>query len=343
MKWYEEKDAENDVIVASRIRLLRNLRDEKFPWRLEEQEASRLTEELETKLTGIGSLDGRSYQTIQLSDLTQVQRNALRERRTISRTAAKQPGRAGLMLSADEAVSLILNCEDHFRIQVSHSGAQLKQSWKETDKIDDYINELYPYAFDEQVGYLTTYPTNMGTGMRAYQILHLALLDSVSRFEDIVEEIGRYGIKLKPAFSSDRQLNGNMYVLYNEKTLGISEEEILELLEKVGGQLAGQERSLRDNSVEQHRLEVEDICYKAYGTIRYSKLMTLKMSMHLLSQLRWGQEKQIIRFSRYCNFYEIMMGIQEANLTLGSEKPADASKQNQIRAEYIQKCLPELV
>ena len=110
------------------------------------------------------------------------------------------------------------------------------------------------------------------------------------------------------------------------KTLGTSEEEILELLDKVGGQLASQERTLRDNSIEQHRLEVEDICYKAYGTIRYSKLMTLKMGMHLVSQLRWGQEKQIIRFKEYCNFYEIMMGMQEANLT-AQNKTTGASMQ----------------
>lgn len=343
MKWYEEKDAENDVIVASRIRLLRNLRDYKFPWKLEEQEAKKLTGELEEKLRTIGSLDGRSYVVSDLSQMTQLERNALRERRMISRRAAKEPGQAGLIRSADEAVSLTINCEDHLRMQVSHSGAQLHQSWKEMDKIDDYVNELYPYAFDDQVGYLTTYPTNIGTGMRAYLVLHLALLDSVSRFEDIVDEISRFGLKLKPAFSSDKQLNGNMYVLYNEKTLGTSEEEILELLEKVGGQLAGQERSLRDNSIEQHRLEVEDICYKAYGTIRYSKLMTLKMGMHLISQLRWGQEKQIIRFQEYCNFYEIMMGMQEANLATQSTKAADTSKQNQLRAQYLRKCLPQIV
>ena len=128
----------------------------------------------------------------------------------------------------------------------------------------------------------------------------------------------------------------------NEKTLGTSEEEILELLDKVGGQLASQERTLRDNSIEQHRLEVEDICYKAYGTIRYSKLMTLKMGMHLVSQLRWGQEKQIIRFKEYCNFYEIMMGMQEANLT-AQNKTTGVSKQNQLRADYLRSCLPELV
>ena len=331
MKWYEEKDAENDVIVASRIRLLRNLRDYKFPWKLEKEEAGKLTGELEEKLRGIGNIDGRSYSVYDLSGMTQTERNALRERRMISRRAAKEPGQAGLIRSADEAVSLTINCEDHLRMQVSHAGAQLHQSWKEMDKIDDYVNELYPYAFDDQVGYLTTYPTNIGTGMRAYLVLHLALLDSVSRFDDIVDEIGRFGLKLKPAFSSDRQLNGNMYVLYNE------------LLDKVGGQLAGQERTLRDNSIEQHRLEVEDICYKAYGTIRYSKLMTLKMGMHLVSQLRWGQEKQIIRFKEYCNFYEIMMGMQEANLMAQNKAAKDASKQNQLRAEYLKSHLPELV
>lgn len=105
-----------------------------------------------------------------------------------------------------------------------------------------------------------------------------------------------------------------MYVLYNEKTLGTSEEEILELLDKVGGQLASQERTLRDNSIEQHRLEVEDICYKAYGTIRYSKLMTLKMGMHLVHSFAGDRKNKLLDSMEYCNFYEIMMGMQEANL-----------------------------
>ena len=343
MKWYEEKDTDNDVIVASRIRLLRNIKDYRFPWKLQEEESKALTKELEERLSGIGSLDGRTYTISDLANMSKLERNALRERRLISRQAAKDPANAGLLQSADEAVSLTINCEDHFRMQISHTGAQLRQSWKEMDKLDDYINERYAYAFDEQVGYLTTYPTNIGTGMRAYLVLHLALLDSVSRFENIVEEISRFGLKLKPAFSSDKQLNGNMYVLYNEKTLGTSEEEILELLEKIGGQLENQERSLRDNSIEQHRLEAEDICYKAYGTIRYSKLMTLKMAMHLVSQLRWGQEKQVIRFKEYCNFYEIMMGMQEANLAINSKNLTKTAGQDQQRAEYLRSCLPELI
>lgn len=341
MKWYEERSSEKDVIVASRIRLLRNLTDYVYPWKLKEEESEKLIAKLRDGMADLTSMDGRVYQFCKLDQLTEAQRMAFRERRVISQAAAQSSG-AGLLLSEDESVSILMNCEDHLRIQINKAGAQLSQAWKEIDRIDDYINARYPYAFDEHVGYLTTYPTNIGTGMRAYMVLHLALFDSVSKFQDIIGEIGRYGLKLKPAFASDRQQNGNMYLLYNEKTLGISEEEILELLEKVAGQLTAQERMLRENSVEKHHLEVEDICYKAYGTIRYSRLLTLKMAMHLLSQLRWGQEMDVIHFQKPCNFYELMMEIQQANLAVTCSKPMQADAQNEVRAKWIREKLPEL-
>ena len=342
MKWYTTGGPDDDVIVASRIRLVRDIQGVPFPWKAGEKENSRLTAEMLQKLSGIGAAGGRSFENCRLSGMSQTERAALRERSLINRSAAKSPAQAGLMLSSDEAVSIVLNSEDHFRIQVSHSGSSLREAYKEADFIDDYIGEHYSYAFDDQFGYLTTYPTNIGTGMRAYQILHLPLLDSVTRFSEITEEINRYGLKLKPAFSQDRQQNGNMHVLYNEKTLGSSEEEIIALLEKVSAQLSEQERELRDESVKQHRLEVEDICCKAYGTIRYSKLMTMKMAMNMLSQMRWGAAKEVVRFKSDCQFYGMMLDIQEAALAISAGGRSDTENHNRSRADWMKSHLPEL-
>ena len=251
-KWYEQDGPDADVIVASRVRLVRGIAETPFPWKLGQNEAEALTAQMEQKLSGLGAACGRNYETCRLESMTEMQRKALREKSLLNKYAVSEPGKAGLMLSADEAVSIVLNSEDHFRIQVSRSGADLRSAYKEADLIDDHIGDQFSYAYDDQFGYLTAYPTNMGTGMRAYQILHLPLLDSVSRFSEIVEEITRYGLKLKPAFSQERQLNGSMHVLFNEKTLGSSEEEILALLEKVSAQLCEQERELRAESVKQH-------------------------------------------------------------------------------------------
>lgn len=340
MKWYEENGNDSDVVVGSRIRLVRNLKDYCFPWKLKQEQASSLSEELSEKLIGVGALSGRTMESCKLNILSHTQRDALRERRVISRTAAKEPASARLLLSKDESVSILINCEDHLRIQVC-SVSDLEQTWKEADRIDDYVNELYPYAFDEKIGYMTTFPTSIGTGMRVYKILHLPMLDSLDRFSELAGEVGRYGLKLKPAFSSDKQSNGNMYVLYNEKTLGISEVEILQLIDKVGSQLISQERTLRENSVKAHRLEAEDICYKAYGTIKYSRLLTMKMAMNLLSQLRWLQEMGLIELEKYCNFYGLMLEIQQAGLSLQGET-SKKIREDQQRAEYLRSRLPRL-
>ena len=342
MKWYTTNGPDSDVCVASRIRLVRDIAGKAFPWRLGEQDGKALTAQMMKDLSGLGAACGRNVEGCMLQGMSLTERTALRERSLITSNAIKNPAQAGLLLSADEAVSVVLNGDDHFRIQVSHSGSDLRAAYKEADLIDDLIGEHYGYAFDDQFGYLTTYPTSIGTGMRAYQILHLPLLDSVSRFPEIIEEISRYGLKLKPAFSQDRQQNGSMHVLFNEKTLGSSEEEIIALLEKVSSQLCEQERELRKESVRQHRLEVEDICCKAYGTIRYARLMTMKMAMNMLSQMRWGAEKKVIRFQTDCSFYGLMLDIQDGALSVSSGKKDGSDNHNLSRARWLKEHLPAL-
>jgi len=342
MKWYEEGGSESSVVVASRIRLVRNLKAFCFPAMLDEDEASKLTGELCGKLKKLSSVDGRTYEDFRLAEFDEVYREALQERQVINRTSVTEPRQAGLLLSKDEAVSVTVNSTDHIRMQISQSGMELQQIWGQMDKLDDCINEMYPYAFDSKLGYMTTYPTSVGTGMKAYLILHLALLDSVAKFPEIVSEIGRYGIKLRPAFGKKKESGGSLYVMFNQKTLGVSEQEIIQIMEKIAGQLISQEKSLRQHSVSRHRLRAEDICYKAYGNLRYSKLMTLETGMSLLSQLRWGQEDQVITFEKYCNIYELMTGIQPANLCVFYDKLLKGEALERARAEYLQKFLPEI-
>lgn len=342
MKWYDESGSESSVVVASRIRLVRNLNAYRFPGTLPSGETDELTKELCGKLKRISSVDGRSYEDCILSNMEQTQREALQERQIINRASVEEPAGVGLLLSGDEAVSVTINSVDHIRMQVSKSGMELQQIWGQIDKLDDCINEMYPYAYDDKLGYMTTYPTNLGTGMKAYLVLHLALLDSVEKFPDIVSEISRYGVKLRPAFGKSKETSGNLYVLFNQKTLGVSEQEVMQIIEKVGGQLAAQEKSLRQHSIERHRIHAEDICMKAYGNLRYSRLMTLQTGMHLLSSLRWGQEEQVITFEKYCNMYELMIGIQPSSLSVFFEKRLEGEALDQARAEYLQRFLPQL-
>jgi protein arginine kinase len=149
-------------------------------------------------------------------------------------------------------------------------------------------------------------------------------------------------VKLRPAFEKDKEKSGSMYVLFNQKTLGVSEQEVIQILEKIARQLEAQEQNLRRYSIDHHRIWAEDICYKAYGNLRYSRLMNLQTATHLLSQLRWGQEEQVIQFEKYCNFYELMIGIQPANLSVFFEKQLEGEEQDQARALYLQRFLPEL-
>ena len=342
MKWYEETGSDSSVAVASRIRLSRNLQEYKFPGKLNRDEANALTKELSDRLKRLSSVDGRSYEGMLLGQMDEIDRRALQERQLINSASVEAPQGAGLLVSGDEAVSVTLNSVDHIRLQVSRSGMELKEIWGQIDRLDDCINEMYPYAFDETLGYMTAYPTNVGTGMKAYVVLHLALLDSIDKFSDIVSEIGRYGVNLRPAFGKDRDISGNLYVLFNQKTLGVSEQEIIQIIEKVSGQLIAQEKSLRRHSAENHRLRAEDICLKAYGNLRYCRLMSLQTGMRLLSSLRWGQEEQVVSFEHYCNLYGLMQGIQPASLCVFYKKQLDGEALDQARADYLHRFLPAL-
>lgn len=342
LKWFEECGKEQDVIVASRIRLLRNLKSYPFPIRMSEDEGKDLINLLQKELSDIGNVVGRQFEGCTMDGFSPVHRMALKERQVLNQAAMDHDGSMGLMISDDESISLIFNADDHIRLQVSKAGLNLTEAWKEINKVDDFINEHFEYAFDEKLGYMTTYPTNLGTGMRAYLILHLPLLSTSSKFRNIVNEMGRYGVTMKPAFNETGENYGALYVLYNQKTLGQSEEDIIQVLTKVALQLATQERTVRSHSITKHRIDVEDGIYKAYGVLKYAKTLSLKDAMAYLSRLRWGVESNLIKLSQPCNCYKLMLGVLPSNLQVNCDRPMEGDMLNRARADYIRKYLPEI-
>lgn len=343
MMWYEENNGDSQIAVASRIRLDRNFRDYRFPERMEKEERSSLTDDLMRRLSGTDFGDGRSFRSIRLDNISRPEREALAERMLIGKSCLEHSEGGGLYLSRDEAVSITVNSVSHIRLQISRSGMDFRSLWGAIDRLDDKVAGFYPYAFDEKFGYRTTYPTNVGTGMKAFLVLHLPLLDSVEKFPEIMDEMGRYGLRLTPAFGKNREQCGNLYVLMNRKTLGVSEHDIMDIMENVAGQLISQEKSMRENSVKHHRLHTEDLCYKAYGTLRYARLMPWKTAMTLLSKLRLGQEEGVIGFERYCCIYELMTGIQRYSLEERYHKSFESEEElDHARAEYLKEKLPRL-
>ena len=300
-RWFEEVKNENSSIVASRIRLARNWEEYRFPGSLTPEEAREMISRLKKELRGLPDQEGKDCEYLDLERMPDLERRALRERRLINRSMAEKKTPGGLILSDDERISLMLNGDDHIRIQVMEQGLSLKECYEKADCLDNYINERIPYAFNEKYGYLTTYPTNVGTGLKASVIVHLPTLSLSKKFQDLLGDMGRFGAVVRGLHGRPGENGGDLYEVTNQKTLGLSEKEILELVENVAVQLTDQEAQVRKMALEKQRLMIEDEVYKAYGVLRYARRLAVKDAQTFLSHVRAGVSDGLIRFKEPCS------------------------------------------
>ncbi|MEE1496268.1 MAG: ATP--guanido phosphotransferase [Clostridium sp.] len=341
-RWFEEVKNENSSIVASRIRLARNWEEYRFPGSLTPEEAREMISRLKKELRGLPDQEGKDCEYLDLERMPDLERRALRERRLINRSMAEKKTPGGLILSDDERISLMLNGDDHIRIQVMEQGLSLKECYEKADCLDNYINERIPYAFNEKYGYLTTYPTNVGTGLKASVIVHLPTLSLSKKFQDLLGDMGRFGAVVRGLHGRPGENGGDLYEVTNQKTLGLSEKEILELVENVAVQLTDQEAQVRKMALEKQRLMIEDEVYKAYGVLRYGRRLAVKDAQTFLSHVRAGVSDGLIRFKEPCSLYGLMVKIQNANLQKNSSRPLGKEELEMARAACIRAYLPEI-
>ncbi len=342
LKWFAHVDQDRPGVINSRVRLVRNWNQYAFPSRLAQKEGMEMIHRLELGLQGLGSLDGKKYQYINLGDLSELERKAMRERRVFNSTIASKKTPTGLILSEDEGTGIVLNGTDHIRLQLLSAGLHLDEMWQQCDRMDDFINARFPYAFDEKYGYLTSFPTNVGTGMRVSVTLHLPTLSLGKKFNGLVAEMGRFGALVRGVYGEGSENYGSLYEVSNQKTLGVTEKEILDLVNRVAQQLLAQEKQVRKLALEKRRLEYEDEAYKSYGVLKYARRMSAKDAMVFLSRIMSGIADGILKMEEPCPVYAMMLGIQPSNLQKVSERPLGKEDLDEARAAYIREKLPNL-
>ena len=342
MKWFEQTGRERPGIISSRVRLVRNWDQYPFPSRLSEKESAEMIRRLEFGLKDIGSLDGKAYEYAYLSELSELDRKALRERRVFNSTIASKKTPVGIIISEEEDVNIVLNGTDHIRLQVQSAGLHLEDMWKRADRMDDYINARFSYAFDDKYGYLTSFPTNVGTGLRATVLLHLPNLSMGKKFNGLVAEMGRFGAAVKGVYGEGSENYGALYEVSNQKTLGLTEKEILDMVSRVAVQLIAQEKQVRKMALEKHGLECADEAYKSYGVLKYARRLSCRDAMIFLSQLMSGLEDGLLETTEPCPVYRLMLGIQPANLQKLSKAPLSKEELDVARAGYLRAELPEI-
>ncbi len=341
-KWYEETDQMHDVFVMKRLRLVRNIEGCIFPSRLEEADRQEMLADMEAALLPVTGVDGLPFDYMRLELLDDVKRGALYERRVINHSRVEDKGPVGLALSADETMSLVFGGDDHLRLQLVSGSRSLDHMWKQLSQVDDLLGEKVPYAYDPKYGYLTTFLTNVGTGLRASVIVHLPMLSAGNQFRKLVQEYSRFGVSIKGLDGDGSENYGALYEVKNQKTLGRSEEQLISLVAKAAGQLASHERKVKNLALRAHRLQIEDEVYKSYGVLKYARKLTYKEAMKYLSQLRLGLCEGLIEAATPVNIFGIMLSIRPANLRAIAGIGLEGEELDQARALYIREHLPEI-
>ncbi|MCI8566580.1 MAG: ATP--guanido phosphotransferase [Lachnospiraceae bacterium] len=341
-KWYEETDQMHDVFVMKRLRLVRNVAGHIFPSRLRGAERQAMLSQLETDFVPMETEEGQPYAYCRLDELDETSRNALYERRVINYSRVEDGEPSGLLLSPDEALSLVLNGEDHLRLQYLSGAQSLENMLARLMRLEDTLGEKAPFAFDEKYGYLTTFLTNVGTGLRASVVVHLPMLSNGSQFRKLVQEYSRFGISVKGLSGDSNENYGGLFEVKNQKTLGQTEEELIGLVSQAANQLATQERKVKSLALRSHRLQIEDEIYKSYGVLKYARKLTYKEGMTYLSQLRMGLCENLVQAETPVNVFGIMLNIRPANLKKTHARDLEGDALDEARAKYIQAHLPKL-
>ncbi|WP_167955279.1 protein arginine kinase [Anaerosporobacter faecicola] len=345
-KWYEEQGNESDVVISSRIRLARNFVKYPFSPKLSSEQAELLCEELHNRIddnkAALEEVMGKYYY-YSVSKANDIEKQALVERHIISNKLARKNQHAGVIMTEDESVSLMLNEDDHIRIQVIQNGLNLLPALEKANAIDDIISEFMQYAYDDKLGYLTSSPTNVGTGLRASVMVYLPALGSSDKLEKIIEEVNKYGVSIRGMYGEGNKSVAYIYQVSNMKTLGMSEVDTLENLTTIVEQIIKQERKRREYLLDTNFDKYEDQVYRSYGVLRYAKQITTADAMTLLAQIKFGFDSKIITSKEKTSFYKIMMAIQPANLQKILGKNAGTKEREKARAAFLNKNLPELV
>lgn len=343
LKWYEQEACDSDVVISSRVRLARNLNNYSFSLKLKEEQAVNLVNEVKDLVPFLKERDNRKYYACNISTLSEIDKSAMVERHIVSPLLADKKQTTGLILSDDETISIMINEEDHLRIQAIVGGMQLEQAYKEADSIDDIACEKLNYAFDEKFGYLTSCPTNLGTGMRASCMVFLPALSAAKLIQKLLEEVGKYGVTIRGIYGEGTKSLGSIYQISNQQTLGNSELEIIENLKRVVVQVVKQERKRREYMVSVNAEELEDQIFRAYGILKYARQISSADAMTLLSQLKFGLDCGLVKFDKDFNVHRLMMGVQPGSLQWIIGKNVGSSSRDQSRAEYIRTELPTIM
>lgn len=341
-EWMSGEGPDSDIVFSSRVRLARNLRSQPFPMLATDSQAKEVIR-LVTEV--IGTPDFKSlgnYEKLVLGDLTGLEKRVLVEKHLISPHLATESRNGAVILSENEAVSIMVNEEDHLRIQCLFPGFQLQEAYSMADKIDNVFEQHLDYAFDERRGYLTSCPTNVGTGIRASVMMHLPALVLTQQINRILNAISQIGLVVRGIYGEGSEAAGNLFQVSNQITLGHAEDEIIANLFSVAKQIVEHERAARKTLLENNKLKFEDKLCRSYGILANARIIESKEAATRLSDLRLAIDMGLIQEISPKIINELMVLIQPGFLQLYSGQDLSAEQRDARRARLIRERLATL-
>ncbi len=338
--WMTGGAGDHCAVLTSRIRLARNLRNQPFPgWAKRDQRAAAL-DILRPAVEALPAMKDAFSQ--ELGDLTSVQKQVLVERHLISREHAARGDGSGAVIERRQTFSLMLNEEDHLRMQAIRPGLQLSAAFEALSALDTELESSLEFAFDPSLGYLTTCPTNLGTGLRASAMLHLPGLVLSDQIGQVLQAVNKIGLAVRGLYGEGTESLGNLYQISNQSTLGESEETIIRRLERVISQVAQHEQNAREKLLEDDPEMVADKIGRAYGVLRHAYIIDSKEALNHLSLLRLGGNLGFFPAETGLLCDALLMDIQPAHLQLHTGRKLSPEERDSIRAQIVRSRLQSL-
>lgn len=292
--WMRSGGNESDIVMSSRVRIARNIKHQPFPMLATNQQAETVLTQLSSVLNDERLKAYGEVFPVLMAELGELNKRVLVEKHLISPNLAEESRSGAVFISEDESLSIMVNEEDHLRIQCLYPGFQVQEAWDRATTIDDIFEEHVNYAFDDSRGYLTSCPTNVGTGLRASVMMHLPALVLTQQINRILSAVSQVGLTVRGIYGEGSEAMGNLFQISNQITLGQSESEIIENLYGVVLQIIEHEKTAREKLLTESRLRMTDRVMRSYGILSHAAIMDSKEAAQRLSDVRLGVDLGLI-------------------------------------------------
>jgi len=336
-EWLRGEGPHHQIVISSRVRFARNLRDRAFPGWAKKAERTAILDLIRPRVEELAEMQDSFSELLQ--DLSALEKQVLVERHLISREHAAKGVGSAVVMNRRQTLSIMINEEDHLRMQSIRSGLQLKQAFKLVDKVDSALESKLEFAYDQRLGYLTACPTNVGTGMRASAMLHLPGLVLSELINQVIQAVSKIGLAVRGLYGEGTEAMGNLFQISNQTTLGEKEDEIVSRLTKVIETIIGKEHDARQVLIQKKSNTLWDQIGRAYGVLTYAHAMSSKEALNLLSIIKLGVDLGTFPEDRRLPIDELFIDTQPAHLQKTSQQKLNAEERDHLRAQIIRERL----